>query len=96
MAREGRDVLTQIPGVLGVSFGEAVAPNASYRFVYVVEFEDESVIERYRHHPVHVRFADSRFRPLAPDRITTDFRMHECDGDSSDSDAREERHRWIG
>jgi fructose-bisphosphate aldolase class II len=31
------------------------------------------VIESYRHHPEHVRFADRYFRPVAADRITIDF-----------------------
>ena len=69
---EGR-ALMQIPGVLHISFGEAVAENAKYRYMFAADFESESVIEIYKNHPLHVEYADNWFRPMAPDRITTDF-----------------------
>lgn len=31
------------------------------------------MVERYRTHPVPVRFAETEFRPIAPDRITTGY-----------------------
>ncbi len=73
MAEEGRVVLSQIPGVLHVSFGVAMEDDARYKYSFVIDFADASVIESYKHHPLHVRFADERFRPLCPDRMTTDY-----------------------
>jgi len=75
MAEEAREVLTQIPGVTGVSFGVAVSPQARYKYLLIVEFSGEEVIGSYYPHPLHVSFADRRFRPLAVDRITTDYLM---------------------
>lgn len=74
MARQAREVLTRIPGVKDVSFGIAVAKQAAYRYLLIVEFAGEEVIDSYRDHPVHVEFANTVFRPLAPDRITTDYK----------------------
>ncbi len=74
MARQARDVLSRISGVQGVSFGVAVA-EAVYRYLLIVDFADAAVIDVYRSHPVHVQFANEVFRPLAVQRLTTDFRM---------------------
>ncbi len=38
-------------------------------------FSGPEVVERYRDHPLHVAFADQVFRPLAKDRLTTDYRV---------------------
>ena len=73
MAERAREVLGAIPGVTDVSFGIAVAATARYRYYLDVGFADASVIDSYREHPVHVRFAAEEFRPLAHDRITTDY-----------------------
>ncbi|WP_036270127.1 Dabb family protein [Meiothermus rufus] len=77
MARQAREVLTQIPGVQGLTFGQAVAREARYRYLLVVTFENEAVIPLYRDHPLHQAFANQVFRPLAPDRITTDYALEE-------------------
>ncbi len=77
MARQAREVLTQIPGVQSLTFGQAVVRQARYRYLLVVTFENEAVIPLYRDHPLHQTFADQVFRPLAPDRITTDYALEE-------------------
>lgn len=75
LARQAREVLTRIPGVTDVAFGVAVSESPAYRYLLIVEFAEEGVIASYRDHPIHVRFADEVFRPLAVERITTDYRM---------------------
>jgi fructose-bisphosphate aldolase class II len=75
MARRAQRVLSAIPGVTDIRFGVAAEESARYRYLFDIGFADESVIEAYRTHPVHVRFADEEFRPLAQDRITTDYRL---------------------
>ncbi|MFC5466409.1 Dabb family protein [Lederbergia graminis] len=77
MLEKGKRVLSEIPGVLGVTYGTAVAENAKYKYTIAVDFRDRSVIETYRDHPIHVEFADEHFRPMAVDRITTDYEIHE-------------------
>jgi fructose-bisphosphate aldolase class II len=74
MIAEGRRVLAAIPGVRRVFSGEAVAGTAGYRYCWNVEFCHPAVIDAYREHPNHVSFADKRFRPIAGDRISIDYR----------------------
>jgi fructose-bisphosphate aldolase class II len=75
MAEEAKEVLLRIPGVVGLRFGEALLPGARYRYFISVLFSGPEVVERYRDHPLHVAFADQVFRPLAKDRLTTDYRV---------------------
>jgi fructose-bisphosphate aldolase class II len=77
LAERGKQQLSLIPGVIAVSFGSAVLEEAKYQYVFIIDFTDESIIELYKHHPIHVEFADTWFRPFAVDRITTDFKMIE-------------------
>ncbi|MBP3962675.1 Dabb family protein [Paenibacillus lignilyticus] len=76
MIDEGRRVLTLIPGVTDYHFGEAVDLAAKYRYYLAIDFTDESVIELYKYHPLHVKFADEWFRRSATDRITTDYNLY--------------------
>lgn len=73
MMAEGRRVLSSIPGVTEVFTGHAVQQDAGYRHCWVVRFTDRSVIDSYRDHPDHQRFANDRFRPYAGGRISIDF-----------------------
>lgn len=72
---EGRRVLATIPGVRQVNTGHAVKSNASYRFCWLIRFVHPAVIDSYREHPLHKKFADEIFRPIAPERISIDFEM---------------------
>lgn len=73
MVAEGMRTLATVPGVRQVFAGRALTPQARYAHAWVIRFVDAGVIDWYRHHPLHARFADQRFRPLAADRLTIDF-----------------------
>ncbi|SDF17399.1 Stress responsive A/B Barrel Domain [Thermus arciformis] len=73
MVRKAQEVLLQIPGVCGLRYGEALSPEARYRYWLSVLFEGPEVVAFYRDHPLHVAFADGVFRPMARDRITADY-----------------------
>lgn len=73
MMAEGRRVLAAIPGVREVFTGEAVKEDSRYRFCWLVRFAHPAVIDSYRDHPAHVRFANNFFRPVAGDRISIDY-----------------------
>jgi fructose-bisphosphate aldolase class II len=76
MIAEGRRVLAAVPGVRAVEAGQAVAVDqARYRYCWLVRFASAAVIDSYRDHPLHTAFADGRFRPLAADRMSTDYRL---------------------
>lgn len=74
MIAEGRRVLAAIPGVRRVFAGEALESGAGYRYCWNVEFCHPAVVASYREHPDHVAFADTRFRPMATERISIDYR----------------------
>jgi fructose-bisphosphate aldolase class II len=74
MMAEGRRVLGAIPGVREVITGRAVKEDAKYRYAWLVRFCHPKVIDSYREHPAHVEFADTRFRPVAGERISIDYR----------------------
>ena len=74
MIAEGWRVLSAIPGVRDVFTGEAVKTDAGYRYCWNVAFCHPAVIDSYREHPDHVKFADTHFRPVAADRISVDYR----------------------
>lgn len=73
MMAEGRRVLSSIPGVTEVFTGHAVQQDAGYQHCWVVRFTDRSVIDSYKYHPDHQRFADERFRPFAGGRVSIDY-----------------------
>lgn len=70
---EGMRALSAVPGVRQVFAGRATTAEARYHHAWVVRFVDSGVVGWYRDHPLHTRFADERFRPLAGDRMTIDF-----------------------
>lgn len=77
---EGRNALSKVPGVRSVETGEATDPEtARYRHCWLVRFTHPSVIDSYRDHTLHKAFADEHFRPLAPDRLTIDYRLAGCE-----------------
>jgi fructose-bisphosphate aldolase class II len=76
MMAEGRRVLAEIPGVQRVFTGHSVTTDSDYRHCWVVRFASRPVIDSYREHPAHQRFADTHFRPYAGNRISIDF--EEC------------------
>ncbi len=73
MISQGRRILAKIPGVRQVLTGTAVKHEAKYRFCWLVRFVHPRVIDSYRDHPDHVRFADELFRPVAGDRVSIDY-----------------------
>ncbi len=74
MMRDGRRILGAIPGVRRVFIGSAVKKDARYRYCWLVRFVHPAVIASYRDHPDHAAFADRRFRPVAGDRVSIDYR----------------------
>ncbi len=70
---EGQRVLSAIPGVRRVFTGKAVRSDAAYQYCWLVRFANQPVIGSYRDHPDHVEFANTRFRPVAGNRISIDF-----------------------
>lgn len=73
MMAEGHRVLSPIPGVLDVFTGHAVQENGDYKHCWVILFTDKAVIDTYKVHQDHQKFADERFRPYAGGRVSIDY-----------------------
>ncbi len=76
MIEEGKKTLRKIPGVLEVVTGHAIQDEASYRYTWLVRFCHDAVINSYKNHPLHVKFADTLFRPVAGERISIDYQTY--------------------
>ena len=72
---EGQRALSAIPGVREVEVGSVADNGAAYRHCWLIRFAAPEVVESFKHHPAHVAFAEHHFRPIAPNRLTTDFRV---------------------
>jgi fructose-bisphosphate aldolase class II len=72
---EGRERLARVPGVRQVEAGRALAPEACYQWAWLVRFAAQEVVGTYARHPEHLAYADGRFRPHAPDRLTINFEL---------------------
>lgn len=72
---EGEDRLARVPGVRQVEAGRALASEARYAWAWFVRFAAREVVNVYARHPEHLAYADGRFRPHAPDRLTLDFEL---------------------
>lgn len=73
LMQDGRRILSAVPGVRRVVAGRAVADDAPYRYCWLIRFAARPVIDSYREHPDHKRFADQQFRPIAGNRVHIDF-----------------------
>ena len=73
LAAEGRRVLDKIPGVRTTWSGCSVREDADYRWCWLIRFAHVAVIDSYREHPDHVRYANNHFRPVAGNRISIDY-----------------------
>ncbi len=69
----GHATLGAIPGVREVFTGHVLQQDARYQHCWVVRFSGPPVVESYKHHPDHVAYADTHFRPIAGDRMTLDY-----------------------
>lgn len=80
MQTDGVATLGALPGVRRIAAGVAETTNAPYPYLWTMTFATPEALAHFRSHPDHQRFADSRFRPFAAERITIDFRLTEGNG----------------
>ena len=55
---QARDVLGSVPGVKNLRVGTGIKSDYSYPIAFVMDFDDEVVLEAYQIHPEHVMFRD--------------------------------------
>jgi len=70
---EGKQILSQIPGVREVFTGEAMKNDSHYRFCWSVRFTHKAALESFREHHDFNRFLKGRFNPDVTDLICIDY-----------------------
>ena len=71
---EGKQILSQIPGVREVFTGEAMKENSKYRFCWSVRFTHQAALDSFRKHQGFSTFLKKQLAPNASDLISIDYR----------------------
>ena len=71
---EGKQILSQIPGVREVFTGEAMKENSKYLFCWSVRFTHQAALDNFRKHQGFGAFLNKRLDPNASDLISIDYR----------------------
>jgi len=72
---QARKVLGSVPGVQNLSIGTGIKVDYEYPIGFVMEFDDETVLESYQEHSEHVRFRDEVLAPLIDDKKVYDYEV---------------------
>jgi len=71
----GRVLISAIPGVELISFGIALASDASHPWYVRIRFRDDEALQVYETHPNHVTFGVEQWLPIVKEQITIDYRI---------------------
>jgi len=72
---QARKVLGSVPGVQNLRIGTGIKVDYEYPIGFVMEFDDETVLESYQEHSEHVRFRDEVLAPLIDDKKVYDYEV---------------------
>ena len=70
---EGKQILSQIPGVREVFIGEAMKENSKYSFCWSVRFTHKAALDSFREHQDFDSFLKKQFNPNVSDLISIDY-----------------------
>ena len=70
---EGKNILSQIPGVREVFTGEAMEEKNKYQFCWSVRFTHKDALDSFREHQGFDSFLKKQFNPNVRDLISIDF-----------------------
>lgn len=73
--RQGRKALAAVPGVRAVVSGVALREDSRYRRCWLIRLVSAKAEASYMADARHREYADDVFRPHAPDRLKTDYRL---------------------
>jgi hypothetical protein len=71
--RDGRRILTAIPGVRQFQVFKQVSPKNDYDFGFSMVFADKADFEKYNSHPDHVAFVEQRWKKEVSRFLEIDF-----------------------
>ena len=70
---EGKQILSQIPGVREVFIGEAIKENSKYSFCWLVRFTHKVALDSFRKHQDFASFLKKLFNPNVSDPVSIDY-----------------------
>jgi len=70
---EGKEILSQIPGVREVFLGEALQENSKYKFYWSVRFTHKAVLDSFRENQDFESFLKKKFNANVSDLISIDY-----------------------
>ena len=70
---EGKQILSEIPGVREVFTGEAIEENSKYRFCLSVRFTHKAALDSFHEHPDFDTFLKKQFKPNVSDLTSIDY-----------------------
>ncbi|HEY3129023.1 MAG TPA: Dabb family protein [Acidobacteriota bacterium] len=73
LLREARTRLRQVPGVANLKAGTSIYKEDPYQCALVMYFEDIAALDRYRVHPVHVKFVEEVVNPVVDEVRRLDY-----------------------
>ena len=65
--------LRQVPGVANLKAGTSIYKEDPYQCALVMYFEDVAALDRYRVHPVHVKFVEEVVNPIVDEVRRLDY-----------------------
>lgn len=71
--REGKEILTRIPGVENFEVRRQVSGKNPYQFGFSMQFADQAAFERYLEHPLHTSFVKERWDREVADFLEADY-----------------------
>ncbi|MDP1653663.1 MAG: class II fructose-bisphosphate aldolase [Rhodocyclaceae bacterium] len=71
----GREALLAVPGVRAVVLGRALRADARYSRAWFIRLASPEAEAAYMADPLHLRYADTVFRPRASDRLKIDYQL---------------------
>jgi hypothetical protein len=75
LLEQARSVLGSVPGVRNLRVGTGIKDDYEYPISFVMDFDDEAVLESYQVHPEHVRFRDELLGPLIEGKLVYDYEV---------------------
>jgi hypothetical protein len=74
--KDGRSILTKIPGVQDFQVLDQVSPKNDYTYGFSMLFAGQAAFEAYAKHPDHVAFVENRWKKEVKRFLEIDFKLH--------------------
>ncbi len=71
--KEGKKIISGIPGVRNIFTGDATLERSQYRFCWLVQFTDKVALNNFKEHHEFNQYLNNKLRPIASDIVNIDY-----------------------